>query len=170
MQNLSFEREFHPFWTHFRTIDNIFVQWPPFFSVNTVLYVYRDNEPVQDRMRQQLQPLTKHIHVISTKNLSKFGSRFLAMSQIHTLRFVFGPKLIINQRVCHGIDWQNWRQKFLNKLDLFKKDNKTTLFMQKNKILRLHSKIYHPPRGHLHDEAILLLQPESFNVLLSYVN
>ena len=62
------------------------------------MYVYRDNEPVQDRMRQQLLPLTKHIHVISTKNLSKFGSRFLAMSQIHTLRFVFGAKLIINQR------------------------------------------------------------------------
>ena len=78
-----------------------------FFTVNTVVYVYRDNEPVQDRMRQQHQPLTKHIQVISTKNLSKFGSRFLAMSQIHTLRFVFGAKLIINQRVCHGIDWQN---------------------------------------------------------------
>ena len=95
------------------------------------------------------------------------------MSQICTFSFVFGAKLTIlgaTNGVCHGIDRQNGRQKFLNKLDLFKKDKKTTLFMQKNKTLRLQSKNYHPPIGHLHDEAILLLLPESFSVLLSCAN
>ena len=33
------------------------------------MHVYRDNEPVQGRIRQRLQPLTKHSHVISAKNL-----------------------------------------------------------------------------------------------------
>ena len=29
---------------------------------------------------------------------------------------------------------------------------------------------YNPPIGHLHDDAILLLRPETFRVLLSFAN
>ena len=40
-----------------------------FLTVNTVIFVCRDNEPVLDRIRQRLSPLKKHFHIISTKIL-----------------------------------------------------------------------------------------------------
>ena len=40
----------------------------PFLTVNTVVYVYRDNEPVQGRIWQRLKPLKKHSHVIIPVN------------------------------------------------------------------------------------------------------
>ena len=40
-----------------------------FLTVNTVVYVHRDNEPVQGRIWKGLKPLKKHLHVIGTKNL-----------------------------------------------------------------------------------------------------
>ena len=43
-----------------------------FLTVNTVVYVYRDKEPAQGRIRQRLQPLKKHDHVIGTVNTVKF--------------------------------------------------------------------------------------------------
>ena len=49
-------------------------------------------------------------------------------------KYILGElEIYVSHNVCHGIDWQNWRQKLLNKLDLFEKHNKTTLslFIQK---------------------------------------
>ena len=40
-----------------------------FLTVNSVVYVHRDNEPVQGRIWKGLKPLKKHLHVIGTKNL-----------------------------------------------------------------------------------------------------
>ena len=71
-----------------------------FFTVNTVVHVYRDNEPVQGRIRQRLQPLTKHSHVISSKSEISgdvpdmyVGFRF----------YILGA----TNGVCHRIHWQH---------------------------------------------------------------
>ena len=58
----------------------------------------------------------------------------------------------------------------LEQAGFIQKGQQNNIIHAKNKILRLHSKIYHPPIGHLRDGAILLLLPESFSVLLSSAN
>ena len=39
--------------------------------VNTVVYVYRDNEPVPGRIWQRLKPLKKHHHAITGVQLAQ---------------------------------------------------------------------------------------------------
>ena len=46
MQTLSFEREFITFLTRFRIIDGIRYAVPFNLTVNTVMFVYRDIEPL----------------------------------------------------------------------------------------------------------------------------
>ena len=55
------------------------------------------------------------------------GSSKLQVSCL-TINADYNKKSHVCHNVCHGIDWQNWRQKpgFINK-----KFNKTTLFMHK---------------------------------------
>ena len=56
MQTLSFEREFITFWTRFRIIDCIRSAVPFNLTVNTVMFVYRDIEPLLGQIWKRLSP------------------------------------------------------------------------------------------------------------------